>query len=115
VAADVDHQSTPTEARLVLDRNCWHGEAIGGNRHQLEECLKPVHDAQRRRRTELRARVADFEVVGFIFAKLLHSLACMLAANDKSGFGRVSHFHVQWQHASLPPQIVQESINRTPQ
>ncbi len=42
MTADVDEQTAPREARLILDVDCRNEETIGAQLHQLEECLKPM-------------------------------------------------------------------------
>ena len=47
VAAGIDHQAAPGEARLVVDGDRRGGEALRGDAHELQEGLQAVQDAER--------------------------------------------------------------------
>ena len=111
VAAHVDHQSAPGKPRFVLNRNCRYGKAIGSGLYQLQKCLQPVHDSERRHCIELRSRGADLKRIRFVLAEFRYSFACAFAMNDQLGLSCIRHLHVQRRHARLASKAIQESFD----
>src|SRR4029077_17860561 len=112
VAAYIDHQSSPWKTWFVLDGNCRHGKAVGSDLNQLKKCLQPAHDAERVRRAELRAGIADFELVGFVLTQFFDVFPSGSAQNHQSGVGRIGWFHVQRKHAGSAAKVAKKPIDR---
>ena len=113
VAAHVDHQSAPGEARFVLNRDRWHGEAVGSGLHQLQKCFQPAHDSERRRCIKLRASGTDLKRIGFVFPEFLHGLAGTFTMNDQFGLSCIRNLHIERRHAHLASKIIKKACDRT--
>ena len=59
VAAGINHQAAPREARLVVDGDRRRGETLRGDVHQLQKCLQAVQHAERIGGRQLDACLAD--------------------------------------------------------
>ena len=91
VAADVEHDSAPREARLIVDRDDGDVEAGGAGLDELQKCLQAVHRAERSCGVEFRAVGGDFERVAFVFAEFLNFFAGVIGVNRQRGFaGRLA-------------------------
>ena len=87
MAAHIDQQAAPREARLVIDGDGGRGKSGGSDLHELKKSLQPAQDAQRGRRRELRAGIGDGQFVRFILIELLYGLAAMVGVNLQSRRG----------------------------
>ena len=86
MAGGIDHQTTPWETRLVLDRECGYGKSVGRHIHELQKCLQPVHRSERRSGPEPGTRRAHVKDVGFILADFLNLFARVIGLNHERAF-----------------------------
>src|SRR5580704_7614410 len=81
VAAHVDQRATPCEARLIFDRHNGHGKSSGSDLDELQKSLQSMEYAERSCSVKLRSGIGDGQLVGLVFAQLLHSLASSISVN----------------------------------
>src|SRR6266478_3736716 len=74
VAADINEQTTPGKPGPILNRHDGNSKSVCGGCHQLKKGLKTMQDTQRTGCGELRAWLADYQLIRFILAEALHSL-----------------------------------------
>ena len=90
VAADVNEQAAPREARLVFDRDDGDRESGGGRLNQLEKSLHSVKNAERSRCRKRRAGAANRKFVRFILPELLDLVATVFGVNGQGRTCRTS-------------------------
>ena len=86
VPADVEHQSSPWKARLIVNRNDRHVESVGAGLDQLQKCLQAVHRAERSRGVQFRAVRGNFQRVVLVFAEFLNVFAGVIGVNRQRRF-----------------------------
>ncbi len=108
VAAYINHQSPPGEARAVFDRNCSYGKPCARGLHQLQNSLQPAHDAKCCGRVQPGAGGADLQAIRFILPQLLDVFGAAGRLNQQSGIGGIRDLHINGRHSDLPAQLPEE-------
>ena len=109
MAGGIDHQTTPWETRLVLDRGCGYGKSVGRHIHELQKCLQPVHRSERRSGPEPCTRRAHVKDVGFILADFLNLFARVIGLNHERGFSGLRGLQRE-RETCLARELTQESL-----
>ncbi len=75
VAADIDHEAAPREARCILNGNGGQREAARVGLDQLQKSLKTVHGSYVGGRLQMCVLWGDLERVRLVFVDALHLFA----------------------------------------
>ncbi len=104
VAAHIDHQPAPPEARRVFDADCGNGRRVVLQLHQLEQGLHAVecaHDRRGPHRDQLRSHR---QRVRLVLIQRLHGATRPGNVNHDAGAGKIAGHHawnVRQRHAAL--------------
>ena len=71
MARDVEMQTAPGKARMVLNVNDRRFEALLTERDELPKCFETTQHSQRIRSRQTRQRLRDLQVVALVFTELL--------------------------------------------
>jgi len=85
VAAAVNHEATPAESRLVVDRNGRDHVAAAARLDELEEGFETMHGAHLACSFEFGARGRDAERVALVFIEGLDRRGRMIDLDDEPG------------------------------
>jgi hypothetical protein len=108
VAADVEHESAPREAGLVVYGDGIDDEALRRDVDELEKGLEAVEDAERIWRAQGCAGCRDFEMVGLIFVELLDCGAWAGCLDQERG--ETSRLHRHGKYSGLRAQVGEKAI-----
>src|SRR6516162_1621826 len=85
VACDIQHESTPGEARLIFDLHGRNSPPVRTRANQLQERLQSAENACNRMRLEPCRSAGDLEFVGFVVAEGGVIAAAFPAVDHQSG------------------------------
>ena len=100
VAAHIDHEPAPAEARCVIDGDGGRLARAVFERNQLQECLHSAHGADIGCRTQLCVRWRDRQLVAFVFIHALHRFAGAGSSDSQHGGRAGSGFGLRAENAS---------------
>src|SRR5712691_11107362 len=109
VTADINEQTTPGKPGPILNRHDGNSKSVCGGFHKLKEGLKAMEDTQRIGCCELRTRLADCQLIGFILTEFLHSLSTLSSMDQQSRTGGVDQFLLEG-HSRLARKLGNKSV-----